>query len=145
MKTLRSIIAIAITALLLPATSPAHRESELAGTLEQVLQNHLKAYDAEDAAGTLRDVHTKSPEYKRTSQEIADQFAAQDLSAELVTFRFLGHDDEFAVARTKVKFVGPPGSSFDDNILDSITVFHQENGTWKLWSDEVLGVEFIPD
>lgn len=145
MKTLRSIIAIAITALLLPATSPAHRESELAGTLEQVLQNHLKAYDAEDVTGTLRDVHTKSPEYQTTRQELSGQFAAQDLQIELLSFRFLGHDDEFAVARTKMKFVGPPGSSFDDNVLDSITVFHQENGAWKLWSDEVLGVEFLAD
>jgi hypothetical protein len=145
MKTLRSATALAIAALVLPAPGLAHRESDLAATLEQVLVNHLKAYDAEDASGTLRDLHTKSPEYKRTAQEIAQQFAAQDLSAELVTFRFLGHDDEFAVARTKVKFAGPPGSSFADNILDSITVFHQENGTWKLWSDEALGVEFIPD
>ena len=25
--------------------------------------------------------------------------------------------------------------------VDSLVLFHQENGVWKLWSDEVLGVE----
>ena len=51
--------------------------------------------------------------------------------------------DEFAVARTKMKFTSPAGSSFNDHVLDSITVFHQEAGVWKIWSDEALGVQFL--
>ena len=143
MKTTRLAIAFSIVALSLPAVSTAHEESALEKSLKQVLTSHLKAYDDESVEGTLRDVHTKSPEYDKTKQEIGAQFAGQDLRLELVGFRLFGHDDEFAVARTKTKFTGAPGSGFRDNVLDSITVFHQENGAWKLWSDDVLGVEFL--
>jgi len=144
MKTTRSAIALPIVALLLPGACLAHEDPALAATLRGVLASHLQAYDDEDVDRTLREVHTKSPEYDRTKGELASQLAAHDLRIELVSFRFLGHDDEFAVARTKTKFVGSGGSSFQDNVVDGITVFHQESGAWKLWSDEVLGVEFLP-
>jgi len=46
------------------------------------------------------------------------------------------------VARVKTRFVAPPGSGFNDNVADSLVAFHQDGGVWKLWSDEVLGVQF---
>jgi hypothetical protein len=65
------------------------------------------------------------------------------VKAELVDFRYMGHDDEFVVARVKTRLVAPPGSGFEDNVVDSLVAFHQEGGVWKVWSDEVLGVEFV--
>jgi hypothetical protein len=28
-------------------------------------------------------------------------------------------------------------------MIDTIAVFHQEDGTWKYWSHHVLGVEIV--
>jgi hypothetical protein len=42
----------------------------------------------------------------------------------------------------KINVEGPPGSVFVNNTTDNIMLFHQEGGVWKLWSDEVLGVDF---
>ena len=108
------------------------------------MEANLRAYDAKDADGAMRSVHTRSPEYEPTRAAMAEQFRDLAVTATLVDFRYMGHDDEFAVARVKTKLVGPPGSDFTDNVTDSVVLFHQEGGTWKLWSDEVLGVQLDP-
>ena len=46
-------------------------------------------------------MHTKSPEYDRTQKALPEQFRAMDLDVKLVDFKYMGHDDEFAVARVK--------------------------------------------
>jgi hypothetical protein len=66
-----------------------------------------------------------------------------DAQTELVGFQYIGHDDEFAVARVKLKTVEQSGEPFSANVLDTITVFHQEDGVWKYWSDHLLGVELV--
>jgi hypothetical protein len=111
-------------------------------TVRGVMEENLRAYDAEDTGAVLRTMHTRSPEYETTSAALADQFREQDVTVTLVDFRYMGHDDEFAVARVRTKVVGPPGSGFQDNVTDNLVLFHQEGGVWKLWSDEMLGVQF---
>ena len=86
-------------------------------------------------------VDTKSPDYEGTKNELAADFKDFDLTTQLVSFILIGHDDEFAVARVKEKTTGKPQSGFADNTVDSMVIFHQENGAWKLWSQEILGVE----
>jgi hypothetical protein len=44
----------------------------------------------------------------------------------------------------KAKTTGKPGSGFTDNTVDAIVLFHQENGQWKLWSEDVLGIDVTP-
>ena len=129
-------------ALLLAAATPARAADEaLAGQLRVVAEEHVSAYDAENADGVLRTMHTRSPEYDRTQKALPEQFRALDLDVKLVDFKYMGHDDEFAVARVKTAYDGPQGSGFQDNVTDSVLLFHKEGGVWKLWSDEVLGVQ----
>lgn len=73
---------------------------------------------------------------------MTEQFRDLDVAAKLTDFKYVGHDNEFAVAGVKMKLEGPPGSVFVNNTTDSIVLFHQEGGIWKLWTDEVLGVDF---
>jgi hypothetical protein len=129
-------------ALLLAAAAPARADNhELTGQLRVVAEANIQAYDAEDAAGVLRTMHTRSPEYDRTQKALPEQFKGLDLDVKLVDFKYMGHDDEFAVARVKTGYDGPDGSGFQDNVTDSVMLFHKEGGVWKLWSDEVLGVQ----
>ena len=115
----------------------------LAGLLRQVVEDNLAAYNREDVPAALNSIHTKSPEYSPTEAALQGQFEALDARADLVDFRYIGHDDEFAVARVKIRTVERSDESFSANVLDTITVFHQEDGVWKFWSDHVLGVELV--
>jgi hypothetical protein len=128
--------------LLLGLTVAAHAaDDELATALRGVVEENVRAYDAEDVAAVQRTMDTRSAEYDPTLAALPSQFK-DNLKAQLVDFKYIGHDDEFAVARVKIKVEGPPGTAFMNNTTDQIVVFHQEGGVWKLWTDEVLGVAF---
>ena len=118
-------------------------DSELTAQLRQVVENNLAAYNREDISSTMQSIHTKSPEYTGMQQVLQNLFSDLDAQTELVSFHFIGHDDEFAVARVKLKTVDESGNPFTANVLDTITIFHQEDGIWKYWSDHVLGVEIL--
>ena len=141
--TMISRVVVLATVFGLAVGAGAADENPLATTLRKVVEDNVAAYNAKDVDGVLRGVHTRSPEYDSTKTAIAEQFRVLPVTARLVDFRYIGHDDEFAVARMKVAVGGPPTSEFQDDVVDSVMLFHQENGTWKLWQDEVLGVEFV--
>ena len=138
-RMLRTVALLAAT-LGLPMAALA-ADATLDAKLKGVVEENIRGYNAEDAAAALAVVHKASPEYEPTKAALEEQFRDLDVKATLVDFRTMGHDDEFVVARVKTRFDGPDGSGFQDNVVDSIVLFHQEGGVWKLWSDEVLGVE----
>ncbi len=121
----------------------ASEDQGLAAELRNVVQQNLAAYNREDVAGAMTFIHTKSPEYSTTQGALPGQFEVLDARAELVGFHYIGHDDEFAVARVKLKTVDQSEEPFSANVIDTITVFHQEDGVWKYWSDHILGVELV--
>jgi hypothetical protein len=135
-------LVVQLAAVLGLAVMAGAADDKLAATLRGVMEENLRAYDAEDATSVQRTMHTRSPEYDPTGAALPQQFSDQDLGVKLVGFRYMGHDDEFAVARVKINVEGPPGSLFLNNTSDSIVLFKQEGGVWKLWSDDVLGVDF---
>jgi hypothetical protein len=129
--------------LMLAGPTTADEQDTLAAALQQVVEESLAAYNSENVAATLRLVHTKSPAYDSMQATLPNQFNELDPRTELVSFRFIGHDDEFAVARVQLKTVAQPGEAFANNVLDTITMFHQENGVWKYWSHHVLGARLV--
>ena len=131
-----------LSALLGLAPTAGASDEKLAEALKGVMENHVRAYDAQDMDGVLRTMHTRSPEYEPTKTALAEQLRGGGLDVTLVDFRYIGHDPEFAVARVKMKTVAPPDSGVASNVTDNILLFHQEGGVWKLWSDDVLGVQF---
>jgi hypothetical protein len=143
MKQIGCVIGILVLSLFAAAAS-AGEGNGLAAALRGVVENNLAAFNREDVTATLQTIDTKSPEYTSMQQALPDEFAALDARTELVEFRYIGHDDEFAVARVKYKTVDPSDKNFTANILDTITLFHQEDGTWKYWGNYVLGVDIVP-
>ena len=115
----------------------------LAGALEQVSKDQIAAFNREDVAATMSYAHTKSPDYGTTQDDLRSQFASLDARAEQLSFQYVGHDDEFAVARVKVKVTAPGNAEFQDNVVDTLAIFHQEGGRWKLWDVYVLGATFV--
>jgi hypothetical protein len=144
MRSRACVVALLLGAIGACAAGRARADDEdLAQTLLKVLRKGLAAYDREDVGETMRHIHTRSPEYEETKARITEQFLARDVSIQLVDFRFIGHDDEFAVARARVKAMGLGTEPFADNVIDMIALFHQENGQWKFWSDHIIGVEIL--
>ncbi len=133
---------VPVLALLGVAASARAAEDKLTAALRGVVEENVRAYDAEDADGVMRTIHSRSPEYESTRAALPEQFASEDLTVKLVDFRYMGHDDEFAIARVKTAITGPPGGAFQDNVVDSVMLFHREGALWKLWSDDILGVDF---
>lgn len=140
--TLKSQLAgAALAQLMLISASAAAQGDELATAIEAVVTSNIAAINAEDADATMATIHGESPEFDSTASALDDHFADLDPSAELVSFAFMGHDDEFAVARVKIKTSEKSDTAFHDNIVDMIVLFAQEDGNWKIWSDLPLGVE----
>ena len=136
-----------VSALLMLAAfsdaSIARADEGLSAVFRQVVEQNLEAYNREDVAGAIGFMHTKSPEYSSTQAALPVQFELLDAHTELVDFQYIGHDDEFAVARVKLKTVEQSEEPFSANVLDTIMIFHQEGGVWKYWSNHVLGVELV--
>jgi murein L,D-transpeptidase YcbB/YkuD len=133
-----------VTALLVLGSGVARAAGPdpLETSLRQVVDQSAAAYQKEDVAGFMQHVHTKSPEYQTTRERLSKQFAEMDVTATVTDFRLMGHDDEFAVARMKLRTTSnAPG--FVDNVVDQLVLFHQEGGVWKYWGDYEIGVELI--
>jgi hypothetical protein len=140
---MKSIWVFATVLLLTSAVGSVQAGSGLEAELRQVVEDNLASYNREDVPATLGTIHTKSPAYASMQKALPSQFGALDTRTELDSFRYMGHDDEFAVARVKLKTVGRSGQPLASNVMDTITVFHQEGGEWKYWSNHVLGVELL--
>jgi len=118
-------------------------EDPLAGSLRRVVEGNLAAFNRKDVNATMNFVDTRSPDYSSTKDELVAEFKDYDLTAELVGFTLIGHDDEFAVARVKTKTSAKPNSGFVNNMVDAIAIFHQENGAWKFWSQQVIDAKTL--
>ena len=133
------LIALAVLCLFAPAA-----RAQLAAGLRETLYANLGAFNRKDIDATMRTVDSRSPDYAPTKQAIEERFKDLNVQSEIVAFDYMGHDDEFAVARAKVKTTGKPGSGFTDNTVDAIMLFHQENGAWKLWSEDIVAIDLTP-
>ena len=139
----RTSLVLSLVLALGAGSAAAEEANPLAAALEAVVKQQIANFNAENLAGTLATIHTQSPEYQPTQEELTRQFPSENLTAALVSFQFVGHDDEFAVARVKLKVSGPTGDPFVDNVTDTMMLFHQEKGAWRIWGDYLSGVQTL--
>jgi len=91
----------------------------------------------------MKTIHTQSPVYLATKQQTASVFANYDLRYELLSFKFIGIDGRYAVARIKQRTTKEAGPAFRDNEIDMIPVFRKENGQWKYWNQVILEINYL--
>ncbi|MFH1459622.1 MAG: hypothetical protein ABIG64_04545 [Candidatus Omnitrophota bacterium] len=111
--------------------------------LRKVTVDNISACEKEDTAKIMDTIHTQSPGYLQTKAFSDQLFPLFDLKYELLNFRYLITDGDFALARVTQKTTKVSGPAFQDNILDSIFVYKQENGKWKFWSQVMLTIKYI--
>lgn len=142
-KPLLLALALGLATPLLALPRAASADDPLADALEAVVKQQVAAFNAKNLHASMATIHAKSPEYEPTEGELGSAFKDEKLTASLVSFRYVGHDDEFAVARVKVKVTAPGTPDFQDNVVDTLAIFHQEGGRWKLWDVYVLGASYV--
>ena len=127
------------TIFLLSTTAFANTSSNI----EQVILDNLKHTQTEDSAAAMGDLHSQSPAYLATQQMLQQLFPAYDLQYELLSYKFIGEDDEYAYAKVKQRTRKISGPAFQNNEIEMLMIFKQENGVWKLWTQANLSISYI--
>jgi hypothetical protein len=138
------LLGFAVCLFTVMSAAGSRADEALASALEKVSQEQIAAFNREDAAATMGYAYSKSPAYDPAKTALAELFSGGDARAEQVSFHYVGHDDEFAVARVKVKVTAPGAPDFQGNVVDALMIFHVEGGSWKVWDSYLLGSELVP-
>lgn len=146
---MRSIIiriAMGVILISMPGLLPAQEITNYQKTssiLENVVLENLNAYQNENISRAMETIHTLSPQYLLVKEAGATIFPTYDLKYELLSFKYLVSDGEYAIARGMQKTSKISGPAFRNNIIEIIFIFKQEDGKWKLWNQAVLALEFV--
>jgi hypothetical protein len=70
-------------------------------------------------------------------------FDNYDSKYKILSFKYIGRDNQCAVARVKQSTMKLSGPAFRNNVLDMVQVFRQEKGQWKFWNQVLLEVTYI--
>jgi hypothetical protein len=145
--TTRLLIPIITTLLvalpIIPSYAIDKGEQMLEAKLREVILENFAASQRKDIEAVKRTIHTQSPAYIASAQNLRQLFDYYDLKHELLSFHYIGLDGAYAIARGEQKTVKLKGPAFKDNVLDSIYIFREEKGQWKLWQQAVLESRFI--
>ncbi|MFH2139150.1 MAG: hypothetical protein ABII88_11700 [Candidatus Omnitrophota bacterium] len=119
------------------------QEKKISDILRGVVESNFVALENEDIDGAMRTIHTQAPGYLQTMELSKQLFPYYDLRYTLLSFNYIGKDDEYALARGKQRTTKVQGPAFQNNIVDFIYVFKQEGDVWKFWSQAVLDTQFV--
>jgi len=126
--------------LLLLSTSVV---ADTASDIEKAILDNLEHTQEEDMDAVMGDLHSQSPAYLQTQQFLQQLFPVYDLSYELLSYNFVAQDNEYAYARVKQRTSKVSGPQFQNNDIDMLVIFKQENGLWKLWTQANLSVTYL--
>ncbi|MBU1086680.1 MAG: hypothetical protein KKD05_04090 [Candidatus Omnitrophica bacterium] len=147
MKKIITKILIFVSLFCLPsivfAQDGSDQEFKTRAELQRVLLENFDAYEKEEIARVLPTVHSLSPTYGSIKDTANKIFPVYDLKYELMNFRYLLTDGDYAIARVLQKTSKVTGPAFRNNLIDLIVVFKQEKNQWKLWSQIILEIEFL--
>ncbi|WP_028303820.1 hypothetical protein [Oceanospirillum maris] len=116
----------------------------IADDVRDVVEENIAAIQNENMARMMKTVHSSSPSYQATMQQVPSLFQQYDLEYELTGYDFVGVTGEFAVAKVRqiTRKVGG-SAAFNDNELELLQAFRKEDGQWKFWSQSVLNMNFF--
>lgn len=125
--------------LLLSTAAYADTSSEI----EDAILDNLEHTQNEDVGAVMEDMHSQSPAYQPTQQMLQQLFPVYDLKYELLNYKLVGEDDEYAYVKVKQRTEKISGPAFQNNEIEMLMVFKQENGLWKLWTTANLSVSYL--
>lgn len=117
--------------------------ADTAADINAVIQQNLTHTQNEDLDAMMSTVHSQSPSYMPTRQAIGQLFPVFDLKYEILEYRFIAEDDEYAYAKIKQLTTKVAGPAFNNNEIEALQIFKKENGHWKLWTQANLQIKFV--
>ena len=120
-------------------------DDNIAGQLNALVTENMVTTQAENMQGMMATIHSQSPAYQVTMQQMQPIFQQYNLAYETLGFEYIGRDQEYAVARIRQRTHKISGPDFKDNEIDMMQIYRQENGKWKIWSQAILNVTFLGD
>ncbi len=132
------LMTVCLTALL---ASPGWAQG-IEDQIKETVVRNINATESENTEAMMETIHTQSPFYLMTKQQMQPLFENYDLDYELLSYDYIGQTGEYATARVIFRTNKVSGPAFRNNELDIIQIFKQEDGMWKLWSQANLDVKF---
>ena len=127
------------TALAITCVTSGHAESSpTADAIKSLVERSNRALQEENLDASINTIHSQSPSLAGVKTDLPTIFENYDLNTELVSFSFIGQDEDYAVARTKTRYIKISGPFWQNVESDSISVYRKENDEWKYWNNVKL-------
>lgn len=142
-----SLISIAIALVLIfSAHAVAQQDSQekvsISDELKSVIDQYHTGWEKKEINRVLDAIHTLSPAYQGTAMICEESFPVYDIKLELINFKYLFTDDEYAFARAEVKTEKISDENVDNFIAEYVYIFKANlYGKWKLWAEAFLNME----
>ena len=108
------------------------------------MEQNIRGAEAEDVDAMMKTIHSGSPLYQTTRQQVAQVFGrGLNLKYQLVSLKYLATDGEFAFARVRQRTTKTPADSFRSNEMDMVVAFREEDDAWKFWNQAVLEIKYL--
>jgi len=135
-----SLLGYGLVACSLVLQTAAAAGPDLTSELRAVFQANLDATQKKELHGVLATVHSKSPTFAATVQVMQKFFEKFDVKTDLLSFKYIATDGDYAIARTKFKTVRVAGPPFRDNLIDAFCIFKKDGNDWKIWQQSNLEI-----
>ena len=133
----------AIALSLVWADSVCAESNPTADGIKNTVERTLRAYREEDMDAMLSTVHSQAPSYMSIKKDSPTVFENYDINAELISFTFIGQDEDYAVARTKIRYTKISGPAFQNTEFDTFSVYRKENDEWKTWDGCIVDRKYL--
>lgn len=112
-----------------------------AATLRAVLDAHVAAQNAQDAAAVMRQIHPDSPMFESTRQMLSQLYINYRFANELLEWGLVGVDRDYIYARMRLKTVKLEGPEFQNNQTDAVLILKPQADELKIWAQFALSQE----
>lgn len=131
---------IIVAAIAVFGALQARATDDLAQALRGVLETNEAAIAKGDVDAMSRTLHSQSPVYAKTRSAMKNW--PFKLKTDILYFKVVGEDGDFAFARVRTKTTKLSGPEFQDNVTDALHAFKKEGADWKIWASLPLTVTF---
>ncbi|ADU32278.1 FxLYD domain-containing protein [Evansella cellulosilytica] len=111
----------------------------------EVIQLNLDAGNNEDIDLYMSTLHSDSPQYDLTREQLTQLFEVYDLQYtldDIEVIEITGDEAEVRLIQTTEKLAGP---EFQDNQVEALNRMKKENGEWKIYDTEIIEATYLND
>jgi hypothetical protein len=111
--------------------------------LLSVINQNMRAANAENIDSYMATIHTKSPLYRQTEDDLKEAFTTYDMSYSVAALRVekqSSSEAEVHFVLTTKKINGP---DFRDNVTEGIFIMRPEDGAWKIYQQKNIDVTYL--